>query len=77
MNDKRKSGGGAALAFALLGLLAFIGLTGWAIFGVYLEVETSRRISRSRSERVLRQIQEREHDNATQQLPTSPASETP
>jgi len=77
MNDKGKCGGVAALVIAILGLLAFIGFTSWAVIGVYMEVQTSKRVSRERSEKVLLQLQERERAEAVRQLSAPPLSESP
>jgi len=59
MDGKAKSGG-LAVVLVTVGLVAFIGFTCWAVVGIYWEVETSKRASRARMERVRRQIELRE-----------------
>ena len=63
MSDKPKSSG-LAVVLVIIGLVAFISFTSWAVIGTYLEVQTSKRLSRERMEKVARQIQEREAGEA-------------
>ena len=58
--DGKGKRSGLAVALAILGMVAFIGFICWAIIGLYLEVQTSKRISRERMDRVKRQIEDRE-----------------
>ena len=58
MDEKGKSGGLAA-GIAIVGLLAFIGVVGWAVIGTYLEVRASKHVSQERMQRVARQIEAR------------------
>ena len=59
MDDKGKTGGFAA-AIVSMGLLAFVGVICMAVVSAYLEFRASKRISRERMERVMRQMEERE-----------------
>lgn len=59
MNGKGKSGG-LAVVLVIFGVVAIVGFVCWAVIGTYLEVETGKRSSRERMERVMRQIEERE-----------------
>ena len=63
MDDKGK-GGRVAVALVVIGLLAFIGITCWAVIGVYMEARTSKRVSQERMQRVKRQIEAREAADA-------------
>jgi hypothetical protein len=68
MDGKGKSSG-LAVALVILGMVAFVGFTCWAVIGTYLEVQTSKRMSRERMERVMKQIEVRE---AAEQAVESP-----